>query len=226
MKRDWTAFAVEPREEEQEWTVEEIPVLTARSSLPEPAAERAWGRIRRFYHWQRRSFYRYCKGELFPWAEAEAKNAMERGVPIPCFHAELTYRTTYRAGKLWSLYTELRDNAAPGPSMVRRWGDTWDLSGEFPLPPERFFPPRFAWKRGALLAAEQEIRRQERRGEACFYPEWPRLLRRRFHPRNYYLTPEGVAFFFPMESLAPAIEGIPVFLLPYCGEAPFAPLRE
>lgn len=213
MKEDWTRFAARTTEDVQEWDVEGIPVLQARVSLPEP--EEGWKRIRKFYQWQKRGFFRYCKAELFPWARLEAKTAIERSAPIPSFSAELSYKTTYRSGKLWSLYTQLRDNAAPDPPSIRRWGDTWDLAEGFPVPLERFFPPRAPWKRRLFETAETEIQRQERRGEARYYEDWPKRLRRHFHARNYYLTPEGIAFFYPMYALAPAVEGIPAFLLPW-----------
>ena len=223
MKQDWTQFAARAVEDVQEWTVEEIPVLQARASIPEP--EEGWKRIRRFYQWQKRGFFKYCKGELFSWAQLEAKAAIERSAPIPCFHAELSHSVTYQSGRLWSLYTQLRDNAAPGPPWIRRWGDTWDLAEGFPVSLDRFFPARSGWKRRLIETAAAEIRRQERRGEARYYPDWPKRLRRYFHARNYYLTAEGIAFFYPMYALAPAVEGVPVFLLPWDGDAPIKPLR-
>ena len=48
-----------------------------------------------------------------------------------------------------------------------------------------------------------------------YLPEWRKAVRRRFNPQNYYLTEEGLAFFYPMYAIAPAAEGIPVFLMPY-----------
>lgn len=43
------------------------------------------------------------------------------------------------------------------------------------------------------------------------------MLRRHFNPRNFYLTDSGLAFFYPMYAIAPAMEGIPVFTLPWNG---------
>ena len=40
-------------------------------------------------------------------------------------------------------------------------------------------------------------------------------MRRRFNAQNYYLTEKGLTFFFPMYAIAPPVEGIPVFTLPY-----------
>ncbi len=211
-------LVIRPLEKERSWTAEEVPVLEARVSLPQPAE--GYGRIRRFYALQCRSFLRYCQGELLPWANTQAKAALLHSTPVPCFQAELTWQETYRAGNLWSLYTQLRESAPPGPEAVRRWGDTWDLSTGYPVPLSAWFPPRTPWKKRLLAAAEAEIRRQERRGEARYHPDWPKRLRRAFHAQRYYLTPEGIAFFFPMYALAPAAEGVPTFLLPWEGEAP------
>lgn len=209
-------FAVRPMEAERVWTVEEVPVLRARSSLPEPAVEaRHWRRIRAFYRLQNRAFLRYCQGALRPWAEAEYRTARRNSAPLPAFEAALEYQETFRAGRLWSLYTELRDNAAPGPSTRRRWGDTWDLVSGYPVALPDFFPARTPWKRILLTLAAEEIERREKRGMACYHPDWRRRLRRCFNPRAYFLTPEGLAFFYPMYALGPAAEGIPAFLCPW-----------
>ena len=50
------------------------------------------------------------------------------------------------------------------------------------------------------------------------------LLRRCFSSRNYYLSEEGLRFFYPMYAVAPAAEGIVAFTVPYDAEkGPFAP---
>ena len=50
MKESLTQLHTEPASAEREWTVEEIPVLSASVSLPEPvpAADRLSRRIRRY----------------------------------------------------------------------------------------------------------------------------------------------------------------------------------
>ena len=39
------------------------------------------------------------------------------------------------------------------------------------------------------------------------------------------VTEEGLAFFYPMYAIAPAVEGLPTFLLPYGGSLP-SPKRD
>ena len=220
-----TQLSTEPLTAERTWTVEEIPVLTASISLPTPAegSERAARRIRRYYQLQSRSFLRYCERWLLPAAEAEYRTALASSAPLPSFRAELEYRVTYNENGLWSLYTQSRERGADGRTLLTRRGDTWDLTSGYPVPLAAFFPRRSGWKRKLLAAAEAEIRRREAAGAARWNENWRRELRRRFNPENFYLTGDGLAFFYPMYALAPASAGIPVFTVPYAREGPISP---
>lgn len=213
----------EPFAAEREWTVEGIPVLTASVAVPRPvpAEDRVSRRIRRYYQLQCRAYLRYCERWLLPQAQAACRAALETSAPIPCLRAELKYQVTYNRGGLWSLYTQSRETAVSAPSLLTRRGDTWDLSGGYPVELSAFFPPRSGWKKQLLALAAEEIERQERAGISRYHEGWRRALRRRFNAQNYYLTAEGLAFFFPMYAIAPAAEGIPVFTMPYGAE----PLR-
>lgn len=201
---------------ERQWEVEGIPVLTAAVSLPQPAdtASRTTRRIRRYYRSQARAYLRFCERSLFPIAASACRAALDASRPLPVFRAELTYRVTYHEGGLWSLYTQSREPDTDGGTLLRRWGDTWDLRTGYPVPLSRFFPPRSGWKRQLLTQAAAEIRRQEAAGRAQYAEQWPKRLRRCFDPMNYYLTPEGLALFYPMYTIAPAGEAIPVFIFP------------
>lgn len=207
----------EPFAAEREWTVEDIPVLTASVAVPRPvpAEDRVSRRIYRYYQLQCRAYLRYCERWLLPQAESACRAALETSAPIPCLRAELNYQVTYNRGGLWSVYTQSRETAVSGPALLTRRGDTWDLNGGYPVELAAFFPPRSNWKKQLMALAEEEIERQERAGVSRYHEGWRRALRRRFNPQNYYLTAEGLAFFFPMYAIAPAAEDIPVFTMSY-----------
>ena len=158
---------------------------------PVPAADKVSRRIRRYYQAQCRAFLRYCEKTLLPQAAAEYRAALASSAPLPHFRAELSFRVTYNDGGLWSLYTQAREVTLPGRTLLSRWGDTWDLAAGYPVPLTAFFPA------------------------ARYHEDWRRALRRRFNPRNFYLTEEGLTFFYPMYAIAPAAEGIPAFTVPY-----------
>lgn len=213
---------------EREWTVEGLPVLTAQVSLPEPVGSenRTTRRIRRYYRAQCRAFLRYCDRWLFPMAARACREALADSRPLPQLQAELSFRVTYNEGGFWSLYTQIREPTADGHVLLRRWGDTWDLRRGYPVPLQSFFPRRQGWKRRLLTLAAQEIQRQETAGYARYLDGWRRRLRQQFNPIRFYLTPEGLAFFYPMYAIAPAAEGIPVFTVPYEAVGPYVPVSE
>lgn len=224
MRERLSELHTEPFAAEREWTVEGIPVLTASVTvpMPEPRTDSVSRRIHRYYQLQCRAYLRYCQRWLLPQAEAEYRAALAASAPLPCFRAELGYRVTYNEGGLWSLYTQSREVTLPGQTLVTRRGDTWDLAAGYPVPLGDFFPYRSPWKRRLLEAASSEILRQERAGISRYHEGWRRELRRRFNPQNFYLTAEGLAFFFPMYAIAPGAEGVPTFLLPYGEGGPSA----
>lgn len=210
-------LATEVYSVERSWTAEGIPVLTARIALPQPTgrSDRIALRIRRYYRGQARAYLRYCEHQLLPMAAAACRTALENSTPLPDLTAELTYRVTYSEGGFWSLYTQSREPSEDGRTLLRRWGDTWDLRTGYPVPLSRFLPSRSSRKRQLTALAANEIQRQEQAGHARYLPDWPRRLRRCFNAMRFYLTAEGLVFFYPMYALAPPVEGIPAFLCPW-----------
>ena len=212
---------------EREWTVDDIPVLTATVSLPRPADDRsrAVRRIRRFYQLQARSYLRYCENWLFPWAAAEYRHALEVSGPLPSCTAGLTHRITCCQDGVLSLYTESRERMGGRTEVLRR-GDTWELATGCPVPLTAFFPKREPVKRALLALAEREIAAQEAAGMARYHDKWRQQLRRSFNRENFFLTPEGLSVFWPMYAIAPAAEGIPTFTLPFGQENCRLPVPE
>jgi hypothetical protein len=210
-------ITVQPFTTERAWTVEDVPVLTASVSLPQPvpAADRTARRIQWYYQTQCRAYLRYCEKWLLPQAKTEYRAALAASAPLPCFRAELAYHITYQQNGLLSLYTQSREITLPGRTLVTRRGDTWDFGLGYPVPLSAFFPPHAPWRRQLLALAAEDIQRQECAGLARYNEHWPHALRRTFNSQNYYLTEEGLTFFYPMYAVAPAAEGVPTFTLPY-----------
>lgn len=200
----------------REWTVDSLSVLTADLSLPRPVdrKSRAGKRLERFYQLQCRAYLRYCERFIFPYAAQLCRQALETAQALPVCTASLRYRVTRNEGGIVSLYTQSREVCGT-PPYLQRHGDTWNLETGYPIPISACFPRRAPVKKLLCAAAAEQIARQEAAGISRYHENWRKDLRRSFNPQNYYLTGEGLTFFWQMHAIAPASEGVPTFFLSF-----------
>lgn len=216
MKKGLSSLETEVFYAHREWLTEGVPVLQAEISLPQPVRRdnAVARRIHRFYQLQARSYLRYCENWLAPKAAAACRRALEDSAPLPQYTARLSYRITCSEGGIWSLHTDSREYTG-GRTVITRRGDTWDLASGYPIPLSAFFPGQSSVRRLILKKAAEEIRRREADGTARYAENWPQAMKRTFNRENFFVTPEGVVFFWQMYAIAPAAEGIPTCSLSF-----------
>lgn len=216
MEEQPKALELETFSAHREWTQDGLPVLTAELSLPQPTdrKHRTAKRLNRFYQVQCRAYLRYCEQFLFPYAAQLCRQAIENSQTLPVCTASLTYRVTRNQDGILSLYTQTREVCGTAP-FLQRHGDTWNLATGYPVPLNVCFPRRAPVKKLLCAAAAEEITRQESMGISRYHENWRMELRRSFNAQNYYLTGEGLTFFWQMHAIAPATEGVPAFTLSF-----------
>lgn len=182
---------------------EEGPLLTLRARWPQPEGEdRASRRLRRYYDRLARRWLARWTGPLLE----KAKEAHAQG-----WQAEMDFTVTCLEDGLLSLYIDLTETT-DRPRRVRL-GDVWELKRGTPVPLSALLGRPRHWKGRVLEQVETQAAERVNSGEYLYYEDWPQLCRRWFSPERYYLTAEGPVVFFPMETIAPALEGVPVFPL-------------
>ena len=213
------ASPVQVSVEAETWTqvlkYEEEPVLTLSLRWPTLPDERAsFRRIGRYYAqvsqlWKKRwSQVLYCS------ACQAAAAAREQSRPFRPWEASLDYVLTYCQNGLLSLYLVLYENTGGAHGITTRCGDTWELCSGTPRSLRSFFPSGSHPRRMLLGEAGAQIERRIASGESLYYSDWAQRLVSDFSPERFYLTPEGqIAFFYPLYTLAPYAEGIPVFTI-------------
>lgn len=212
-----------PLHEEKVWEIDGIAVLRAEVTLPRCGERgRRARRFDRYYRRYARAYLKYCEAELYPRAAEAMRSAMERSAPWACAHATLDYTVTLACGGLLSLYTEGREEQLP-PRLTLRRAEVWDTRRGLLLPLADLFPPKTAVKRLLVRSAWAQAAAQIEEGSAVYYPNYRAALRRCFSARSFYLTEEGLHWFYPMYSAAPSAEGIPDFCLPYGEGGPLLP---
>lgn len=212
---------VEVKRQEWELTLEGEPVL--RCVLTRPECNGTWrglNAVQRYYDHVSEVWRNRWEKELYVHACLDLADRRAAGRPFRKWQAELVTQVTLQEGGLLSLWQEGREiRGYDRPLMLRR-GDTWSLTEGVPRTLASFFPEDRRWKRKVLTQVAEQIQERLEGGESLLDRDCVGRLRREFDPENYCLTPEGIQLFFPMYTLAPGGEGIPVFTvaLPGTGE--------
>lgn len=201
------------KEEEQVLCWEGEPVLRfipPEVRLPEGMA--GLGRVERYYRRVAEQWRRRWEGEVYQRACAAAREARAGSRPFTPWQAGLTQTTACQSDACLSLYLDAWEDGGARRRAVVRQGDTWTLPKGFPLPLRAFFPGR-RWRGRVLEQIARQIEARLSTGESCFYADWARRLPRCFDPERFYCTQEGPVVFFPLYTIAPYAEGIPIFPL-------------
>lgn len=218
------ALADAPLRKTQSWQSGGVTVLTADIELPQSApGPRRTRRFDRYYRAFLSAYLCYCECTLLPRAAESCRDAMARSAPWQQLRAEVRFAATFCGGGVLSLTVDCRERGAGILPLTQRRADVWDTRAVLPLPAAFFFPGR-GLRRGRILrAAREQLPARWAGGGVRVDPDWRTTLRRAFNPRCFYLTDEGLCFFWPMYALA---DEISVVTLPFDGEAgPLPPER-
>jgi len=182
-------------------------VLTVSQRWPHWEGDgRGLSRVNRFYAALARRWRRRWEGRLLD----EAKQA---GPESPPWRADLDFTVTLDGGGFLSVYLDAAEYVGQRRPRQVRHADVWAMPGGAPVTLRELLPKRRWWKGPVLDQVRRQIGAQVQAGEAIYYEDWPALVSREFSPDRFYLTKEGIVVFYPVESVAPALEGFPSFSL-------------
>lgn len=214
---------LQPLERQRLWHWEEIPVLELRLSIPRCRTEdRRIRRINRYYESFAKSCEQYAERFLFPAAaDCFAAALAENRCPTMWhFHAE--FSTHLLCNRLWSLTLETEE-ASCGTPYRCRYADTWDLVSGYPLSLAELFPAEPLYRRRLKEHAKETLLARQAQG-SVLHEHWTQRLGSAWNRENFYLSHEGLHWFYPMYALGGETLGIPDFFLPWDNEKnPFPP---
>ena len=101
--------------------------------------------------------------------------------------------------------------------MERAFGSSqnWSLKQAKQIPLEQWFPNQPYFLLQILREINQQIKQQMEQGSNFYFEDYCCLVLETFEPKNYYLVPTGLMFFFQTYDIAPHSSGIPTFFIPY-----------
>mgnify|MGYP000847677751 FL=1 len=172
-------------------------------------------RINQYYERFSRKLLRYINTKLRKAAEEQYKYSEENMYPFNPFELRSDFTITYNKNNILSLYTEVYEFRGGAHGSTLRFADIWIVSYGSPVSPAVFFPEGTNYKKLLLDEAIQMATQRMTEGTAMYFSEYEVLMRKNFSTANIYLTESGMALFYQQYAIAPYVEGIPVFIIPY-----------
>lgn len=202
------------KEEKKTLTLTGEPVLEIGYSWPQGDGKgKLVHSINRYYtrlaekwrlRWEREGYLCAC---------AELARLREQSRPFVPWRASLSGQVTLDNGEFLSIAMQAQESHSDGRALEYRWGDTWRWQDGAPVPLYELFAGEKGWRRRVYQELEQAAEASRRRG-IYLYQELEKPLRRWFSASRFALSPEGMELYYPQCTIAPAVEGAPVLLLP------------
>ncbi len=192
----------------------DVPVLTYDIHYPQfvsPARSLPLDRINARYRHRAVAFAQYARDTLYPQAAADLAARRSEEYPFNPYEARMDSTITQLEDCLLSLYTDQYTFTGGAHGNTVRIADTFDLRSGQELPLAALYPGGQV-NTTAILA---QIRAQIAQTPDIYYDLSENAVEETFHPSQFYLTPQGVTFFFQQYDIAPYATGIPTFSFPY-----------
>ena len=170
-----------------------------------------------FYGGAAEEFLHFCEKKYVPalrrgTAQKKERENREKENEKAPYGASMNWTRTFQSEDLLSLVTDI--SIFDGKTRhLRRFCHTWLLSSCTPLSSSRLFDTSGAGRKKILSAVCDKVRREE--GGFRYYPDAERRARRYFDIERSYLTPRGVAFYYPDGLLFPSEGRFPAYVVPY-----------
>lgn len=213
--------ALEPQAWKQTLRLGEIPVLQLDLSWSElPDACPGFRRINRCCRHFIQVWRQRWEGGLYQDACAAAQEAIQSGRTFLPWQGSVSYTVALQQGELLSLYADVFEYTGGAHGNTIRWADTWQIPSGVPRTLASFFPSRRLWRRQILSALSRQAAARMEGGETYYYDNWPERLKAFFDPDRFYLSEQGLHIYYPLYTLGPYAEGIPVFCIPWSTDQP------
>jgi len=176
--------------------------------------------INMLYKVKAMTFQKHCETTLFNTAVEQYKKDLENNFPVRVFDAVMTFRVTYLASGVLSLYFDKYEYAGGAHGSTERDAQTYNLYRYSPVKLNQIITCRTDYRSYIL----DEVRKQIEPEKDLYFENYNNLIAETFNPNNFYLTQEGVVIFYQQYDIAPYSSGIRKFLIPYsnCVKSPSA----
>lgn len=195
-----------------------IPVFTYQIDYPGfsiPDQADVEENVNQYYLFRAQETEHYSRTVLFPQAVESARYIQTNHPPFYSYEFQSIFQVTLNQGCITSLYTDQYEYMGGAHGSTYRLSDTWDLHNGVKLSLEHFFPADPDFPETIFKAVEMQIAERLKDSPSSYFNDYAALIRKHFHPENYYLKPEGIVLYYQQYEIAPYSTGIPTFTIPF-----------
>ncbi len=192
----------------------DIQVLTYKIEYPvfhSTCGQKASQSINEYYAVLAESKERYCRDVLYPQAADAARYIQKNNPPFNSYEFVMTYKITYNAGCITSLYMEEYTYMGGAHGSTVRTSDTWDFMTGKRMQLKDFFAEDHTFQEKIINQIENQIAERLKESPDTYFDDYAKRLRDTFSPNSFYLTPNGIVIYFQQYDIAPYAAGFPEF---------------
>lgn len=177
-----------------------------------PFAER---KINNNIEMQVQEYFRYATNTLYNEAVNSYMESLKNDYPFHGFEAYMEYKITYNDNCFLSLYADKYEFRGGAHGYTTRKSDTYELcTGEY-IYLYCFFKPYTDYE---LFITQEIIIQAENNlidNPGIYFEDYKNLIAENFNPNNFYMSPDGITFYYLQYEIAPYSTGIVEFTIPY-----------
>lgn len=172
-------------------------------------------KINAFYDNRAKMLYERAKKELYRDAVKQYEYAISQGFPFNPYQVVSVFETTYNYPPLLSIYEDVYEYTGGAHGNTVRYSDTWDINTGKRLLLSNLFKRGYDYRTVILKEIERQATMLNNSGQMPFFDDYKVGIIKYFDEKNYYLTTNGLAIYYPLYTIAPYVAGILVFVIPY-----------
>lgn len=152
---------------------------------------------------------------LFPKACQTRDIAAQIDQTFQPWQAKLNFTVTLWQPPLLSMRIDAEEDTQVDRPFLICAGETWDCATGYPKTLRSFYPTQNnRWRKELVKTLLEQVPQRLASGESLLDPDCAQVIERAFDSDHFYLTKDEIAIFFPLYTLGPYAEGIPVFRVP------------
>ena len=171
-------------------------------------------RISTFYNHMARRAFNHAMHNMYESAVQEYKDSIKNNFPFRSYDVVSIYNVTYNKNGFLSIYSDNYEYTGGAHGNTIRQADSFNTSSGAHMALNDFFKHPY-YRQVILSSIFRQINAQISKGQDIYFDDYQKNVFEYFSEKNYYITNDGFAIYFPLYSIAPYVAGIIVFVTPF-----------